>query len=185
MNDHVHFECALCVQLEAAVWTHVHCMLVNIFMGLKGRHDAMSLIVNSQFSLGQWKRIRNLLTLSRAIFLNFFGQCEHWNGHSSLWMIWCSFSAPFAIKLFPHSSQMNGRSPVWMARTCACILTNLLNRLSQNRHGWMSFNSSGKWTTSCRCNCLDVANRFGHCGQRKPSSGDAFSASCWDRLCSS
>lgn len=35
MHDHVHFQCTFCVQLEATVRTHVHRVLVNIFVCLK------------------------------------------------------------------------------------------------------------------------------------------------------
>lgn len=129
----------------------------------------------------------------RAIFLNFFWQYWQWNGYSSLCVIWCSFNAPFATKLLPHSSHMKGlgtkkdkkikfnqlsiikdeqwiknscdycyRSPVCIARMWACTFTSLLNRLSQNWHGWINFSSSGKCTISWRCSFVSDGNRFGH-----------------------
>lgn len=149
---------------------HVRILWLNVSIAIGYDYD----LSNNKFVNLNPKPTRSL-----AKFLNFFGQCVHSNGNSSLWVIWCSFRAPFVPKLFPHSSQMNGRSPIWMARTCACTLTALLNRLSQYGHGWTSFSLSGRWTNSWRCTFCNVVNRFGHFEQANGSSASGWAFFKW------
>lgn len=99
---------------------------------------------------------------SYATFLNFFGHCLHWNGCSSECVTWCSFNAPLVGKLFPHSSQINGRLPECTWWICALRLTRWLNRLSQCSHPKTNFKSSGKWVISCLFSKFSSAYRFGH-----------------------
>lgn len=122
--------------------------------------------------LGFW------FTRIRAIFLNFFGQWEHWNGLSSLWIIWCSFNAPFPTKHLPHSSHINGRSRVCTERTCILTLFNWEKRLSQYSHGYFNLSESDKWVVRWRFNPFNVVNFLAH---NEHICSDAWCA----RLCAS